>query len=79
METKMTAVEYIIDVLATVIDKEYFKTEIDKAKAMEKEQIKDAWKDPMWHRLPQDSVEEVLEYTSEEYYNETYGESETKG
>ncbi len=80
---KQTAVEWLVkeiskDRVGRAIVTTFFK-EFEQAKQMEKEQIKDAWKDPMWHRLPQDSVEEVLEYTSEEYYNETYGESETKG
>ena len=47
-------------------------TSIDLAErlmSMEKEQIKDAWKDSNYHRFS----ENVLEYSSNEYYEETYG------
>ena len=77
MENKQTSIEwleskllsqYMLDGFAWE-DREYFIKLLSQAKAMEKEQIKDAWKDSNHHRY----VEEVLEYSAEEYYNETYG------
>ena len=75
METKQTAVEWLENALAKklkqiVENRDYIliETLFESAKAMEKEQIKDAWKDSSLHRY----VEEVLEYSAEEYYNETY-------
>lgn len=41
----------------------------EKAKQIEKEQIKDAWKDASTYRYS----EEILDYMAEQYYNETYG------
>lgn len=72
MENKQTAVEYLEEKLKG--DK-IFSLDIvlKKAKLIEKQQIKDAWKDTIWHR----STEEVLEYNAEKYYNETY-ERESK-
>jgi hypothetical protein len=71
METKQTAVEWLIQELG-----EYFPHEIggihlmvDKAKQMEKEQIKDAFTDGCIGEL----YELNAYYTSEKYYNETYG------
>lgn len=71
MENKQTAVDWLIKELG-----EYFPHDIgginymvERAKQIEKEQIKEAWKDSIWHR----TTEEVLEYSAEEYYNETYG------
>jgi hypothetical protein len=70
METKQTAVEWLIQELG-----EYFPHEIggihlmvDKAKQMEKEQIKDAFTDGCIGEL----YELNAYYTSEKYYNETY-------
>lgn len=69
METKQTAVEWLIE-HSHIIPKDIPKMELlEQAKKMEKEQIKDAWKDSSLHRF----VEEVLEYSAEEYYIETYG------
>jgi hypothetical protein len=71
METKETAVEWLIQELG-----EYFPHEIggiylmvDKAKQIEKEQIKDAYTDGCIGEL----YELNAYYTSEKYYNETYG------
>lgn len=74
METKQTAVEWLVEEMIfrlairieNVIDGVKL---LEEAKAMEKKQIMDAWKDSNFHRY----VEEVLEYSAEEYYNETYG------
>ena len=46
---------------------------IEKAKEMEKEQIIHAWKDK---RIVVDKL--ILDYSSEEYYNETYGKTLNK-
>lgn len=72
-EEKLTAMEQLIhwiDSDCTPMDCVMKAKELLK---VEKEQIKDAWKDPMWHRVIQKNVEEILEYSAEEYYNETYG------
>ena len=73
METKQTAVEWLEE---NLIGNPYFESEFThnrnvfkQAKQMEKEQIKDAFTDGC--------VGEYYElnayYTSEKYYNETYG------
>lgn len=74
MKNKETAVEWLIEHIK--LDAMYEAKSIDEwvnifeqAKAMEKEQIKDAWKDSNYHR----TSKEVLEYSSNEYYEETYG------
>jgi hypothetical protein len=71
MENKQTAVEWLIEELG-----EYFPHEIggihlmvEQAKQMEKEQIKDAFTDGCIGEL----YELNAYYTSEKYYNETYG------
>lgn len=63
MANKQTAVEWILHKIAR--DKlfyEFFKQEIQQAKAMEKEQIKDAYSDGFECKLD-----------AEQYYNDTYG------
>jgi hypothetical protein len=74
MATKQTAVEWIYERLERMIPRtaiydmdkrEYFK----QAKQMEKEQIKDAFTDGCIGEL----YELNAYYTSEKYYNETYG------
>ena len=71
METKQTAVEWLIEELG-----EYFPHEIggihllvQQAKQIEKEQIKDAFTDGCIGEL----YELNAYYTSEKYYEETYG------
>jgi hypothetical protein len=71
METKQTAVDWLIEELG-----EYFPHEIggihlmvEQAKQMEKEQIKDAFTDGCIGEL----YELNAYYTSEKYYNQTYG------
>ena len=71
METKQTAVDWLIEELG-----EYFPHEIggihlmvEQAKQMEKEQIKDAFTDGCIGEL----YELNAYYTSEKYYNKTYG------
>ena len=76
MTTKKTAVDYLLREISEILGEVsthglqnlLLVDAYNKAKAMEKEQIKDAWKDSSLHRY----VEEVLEYSAEEYYNETY-------
>lgn len=75
METKQTAVDWLIDEL-----EEYFPHEIGgihlmvkQAKQMEKEQIIDAWdKGDYCIDLPDGSWKQKYE-SGEQYYNETYG------
>ena len=71
METKQTAIQIAIESYLNdgVSFTDWFSDNSSNLLAMEKEQIKDAWKDSNHHRY----VEEVLEYSAEEYYNETYG------
>lgn len=80
METKQTAVDWLIDELG-----EYFPHEIGgihlmvkQAKQMEKEQINKAWENGFrstgegWNgEIPPECLGEVLD--TEKYYNETYG------
>lgn len=68
METKLTAVQWLLENLNfEPYDEEEFISNSkmwEQAKAMEKEQIKDAFFDgDNWGK----------DYFSEEYYNETYG------
>lgn len=84
METKRTATEWlnynnVIICEMLLSDKisqstykqliDCFKLNLQQAKQIEEEQIKSAWKDSNWDRMPL----EVIEYSAEEYYNETYG------
>jgi hypothetical protein len=70
METKQTAVDYIVNVVNSCIAPDYIPNEIVKqAKAMEKDQIRDAFTDGCIGEL----YELNAYYTSEKYYNETYG------
>jgi hypothetical protein len=66
MEKKQTAVDYLVEQL---IKEGFFKRlpiiEIQQASQMEKEQIEDAW---------YDGISGGQCGTSEEYYNETYGD-----
>jgi len=74
METKQTAVDYIVNVVNSCIAPDYIPNEIVmQAKQMEKEQIKDAWdKGDYCIDLPDGSWKQKYE-SGEQYYNETYG------
>lgn len=69
METKLTAVEWLIDNLKPLYPNiEEFKLIIGLAKDMEKEQIKDAFEDGCIGEM----YELNAHYTSEKYYNNFY-------
>ena len=70
METKQTAVDYIVNVVNSCIAPDYIPNEIViQAKQMEKEQIMDAYYyDPNCDEIKDDG---------EQYYNETYGGQES--
>jgi len=75
METKQTAVEWLVNVVNSCIASDYIPNEIVKqAKAMEKEQIKDAFTDGCIGEL----YELNAYYTSEKYYNETYKQQDNE-
>jgi len=74
MDNKQTAVQFLIEHIK--IDAMYEAKTLDewvlvfdRAKQMEKEQIRDAWTDGCIGEL----YELNAYYTSEKYYNETYG------
>jgi len=87
MENKQTAVEWIEDELSklnsavvnTEITPEEYHTQRvglwEKAKQMEKEQIKEAYVDGCVGEM----YELSATYTAEEYYNKTYANDTTKG
>ena len=61
---KKTAVEWLVNVVQSCIAPDYIPKEIiDQAKAMEKEQIKDAWIN---------SLTKGDYNSAEQYYNETF-------
>jgi hypothetical protein len=65
-KTKQTAVQWLV---SQQNHNQFFDIEtIEKAKEMEKEQIKDAWIDD---RFPLDK--DWVKQSAEQYYNETYG------
>jgi hypothetical protein len=75
METKQTAVEWVFEQLdgeeslvARLVGFKEYNQIIEQAKAMEKEQIKDAFTDGCIGEL----YELNAYYTSEKYYNQTY-------
>jgi hypothetical protein len=73
MENKQTAVDFLIEVMQRRLPPFYahfmmdMDSVYDQAKAMEKEQIIDAWKNAEGYN---DLTNENL---AEQYYNETYG------
>ena len=68
MNTKQTAVEWIVNVVNSCIAPDYIPKEIiDQAKEMEKEQIEEAFK----HGNLPTFLGNVL--TAEQYYEKTYG------
>jgi hypothetical protein len=77
METKQTAIEWLESKLNSVKPTDFCSIEtikdwVKQAKQMEKEQIKDAFTDGCIGEL----YELNAYYTSEKYYNETYGNHE---
>ena len=66
METKQTAVEWLIEQLPIRIINSY-QNEIEKAKQMEKEQIINAHLTGLIHPLEKEATKQAGEY-----YNETY-------
>jgi hypothetical protein len=71
--SKQTAVEWIeIELKKKGFDFPYVTLKIEQAKAMEKEQIIEAYLTPLsneyWFQK-----DEILNQDSEKYYNETYG------
>jgi hypothetical protein len=66
METKQTAVEWLVNVVQSCIAPNYIPKEIIKqALQMEREQITDVWMDGM------DGI--LHKIAAEKYYNKTYG------
>jgi hypothetical protein len=65
---KQTAVEWLYDQIVNRTDRIYFLKELEQAKEMEKEQIKNAW-DNGWHEHMNPSNTYI---TSVKYYNETF-------
>jgi hypothetical protein len=68
---KQTAVDWIVSKLSITFQTMYSE-EIEQAKEMEKEQIKEAYQDGS--RDLDIQYSDVGEINSEQYYNETYGE-----
>jgi hypothetical protein len=67
METKQTAVEYIVNVVNSCSATNYIPNEIvNQAKQMEKEQISRAY---------QEGLIDGMNHSPKEYYNETYGQN----
>ena len=75
MENKQTAVEWLVNVVQSCIVPDYIPKEIiDQAKAMEKEQIMDAYTadcDTLGHT-------NAFKVAAEQYYNETYSSGRTE-
>jgi hypothetical protein len=67
MEKTQTAVEYLLEKLYNDYRFEFSGTIVDKAKAMEKEQLKDAY----WNGTIDITKEEALS-NAEDFYNEWY-------
>lgn len=71
METKQTAVEWLIEELCSCVTATDKRIVFEKAKQMEKEQIKDAW---LWG---QDDGATICtpnqQEPEEQFYNENYG------
>lgn len=71
MENKQTAVEWLIETInerGGFIFTSHYEELFNQAKAMEKEQIKDAFEDGCIGEM----YELNAHYTSEKYYNKTY-------
>ena len=67
---KQTAVEWLLQAIEDKNGKEfssYYLEFIEQAKAMEKEQIEDAW---------DDGIDSFSTRSAKQYYNETYGGDE---
>ena len=81
---KKTAVEWILQYLKNVKPNEFCSIEkikelLEQAKAMEKQQIIDAWQHGFdWGMVEQSLAEQGMESTlidTKQYYNETYGKA----
>lgn len=73
MENKQTALEYIKDNLFWPIDFNQLKRVLERAKEIEKEQIREAY-----YKGVRDEMQN-LGSDFEDYYNETYANDTTKG
>lgn len=67
MEKKQTAVECLIDLFSETIDEEFYKKEIDQAKAMEIKQLSKSYHKGVRHEW------EGAGGNFQDYYEETYG------
>ena len=63
---KQTAVEWLFEQIVNRTDRIYFLKELEQAKEMEKEQIKDAF-EYAWYEWA-----EMTPNVAEQYYNETF-------
>ena len=72
--SKQTAVEWLVEQFEESYSyiNEIFKETIEQAKAMEKEQIEDAWDKRCSHGVVSQSWH-IETKNGEQYYNETYG------
>ena len=70
MENKQTAVEWLWDESQS---RELQASDFEKALAMEKEQIKDAWLNAWKDSMINPLEDKYYEPEAEQYYNETYG------
>lgn len=70
MENKQTAVEYLVDKLKN--QGFLYEEDIEAAKAMEKEQIKDAY---VGYNDDEFGLLIHIKDMAEQYYNETYGQN----
>ena len=70
MKNKLTAVDYIVNVVNSCIAPDYIPNEIvNQAKKMEKEQIKDAL-----YFMEKEQIKDALYFIeAREFYNEMYG------
>lgn len=71
MEKKQTAVEWLSEHLCNEMNFDYWKA-VEKAKQMEKEQMKDLY---LSHVTKATRLREIFEKQFEELYNETFGET----
>ena len=71
-DMKQTAVQWLVEQICGDHTSEWQK-QIDQAKEMEKEQIKDAWDDG-YDKGTRDRIEKILNPVgnAEQYYNETF-------
>ena len=71
MSKQQTAVEWLLDKLPHSIETQ-FATQIEQAKAMERERLKDAYQKGIgWNYQKIKASEQLIDF--EQYYNENYG------